>query len=323
MRMRNAWFIHIIFFLIGMHFYSSQALAQNSVNDYIETYAELAVKEMKRTGIPASITLAQGILESDAGNSRLARKANNHFGIKCHASWSGKRIYHDDDAKNECFRKYKSVYQSYRDHSDFIKNGQRYQFLFNYKATDYKKWAKGLKKAGYATDRRYDDNLIRIIETYHLHQFDSKNYARKLKKEKEKEKKRKEERVDFDNYTIDPFKEDVMMNNGIEYIVVEKGQTVYSISQKYDMMQWQIIKYNELDEDATISEGQKLYLQPKRNKASIHHKTHVVKEGESMYNISQEYGIKLKKLYKKNRMEPGSEPQPGDTLNLRRKKKRK
>lgn len=296
--------------------------AQSTVNQYIEKYADLAMKEMKRTGIPASITLAQGILESDAGNSRLAVKANNHFGIKCHSNWKGKRIYHDDDARNECFRKYKSVYDSYKDHSDFIKNGQRYQFLFNYKSTDYKSWAKGLKKAGYATDRRYDENLIRIIETYNLHQFDSEKIENEIKKQdKSKEKKRKDEKVDFDDYTINPFKEDVMMNNEIEYIIVKKGQTVYAIAQKYDLMQWQIIKYNDLDENATIKEGQILYLQPKKNKASINNKTHTVKEGESMYDISQQYGIKLKQLYKKNRMEHDSVVQPGDTLNLRRKKK--
>ena len=312
----------ILLIFVAFQGVSQQLLSQTTVNQYIEKYAELAVKEMKRTGIPASITLAQGILESDAGNSRLALKANNHFGIKCHSSWRGKKIYHDDDARNECFRKYKSVYDSYKDHSDFIKNGQRYQFLFDYKTTDYKSWAKGLKKAGYATDKRYDENLIRIIETYNLHQFDSKKIEKELKKqEHSKEKKRKDEKVDFDDYTINPFKEDVMMNNEIEYIVVEKGQTVYAISQKYDLMQWQIIKYNDLDENATIKEGQILYLQPKKNKASISHKTHIVKEGESMYDISQQYGIKLKKLYKKNRMEPDSIIQPGDTLNLRRRKK--
>lgn len=313
------YYIFIIVFSVSIS--STNIYAQNTVKEYIEEYADLAVKEMKRTGIPASITLAQGILESDAGNSRLATKANNHFGIKCHANWRGKKIYHDDDAKNECFRKYKSVYESYKDHSDFIKRGQRYQFLFDYKTTDYKSWAKGLKKAGYATDRKYADNLIRIIETYNLHQFDSKKYAKEKKKE-EKERKRREEKVDFDDFTIDPFKEDVTMNNGIECVKVEKGQTVYAIAEKYDMMQWQLIKYNDLDENATIKEGQILYLQPKRNKASIENKIHVVAESETLYDISQKYGVKMKKLMKKNHLKNFTDIQPGDTLNLRRKKRK-
>lgn len=301
-----------------------QVFSQNSVKAYINKYSDLAVKEMKRAGIPASITLAQGILESDAGNSRLAVKANNHFGIKCHSSWKGKKIYHDDDAKNECFRKYKSAYLSYKDHSDFIKNGQRYQFLFDYKITDYKSWARGLKKAGYATDKKYAQNLIRIIETYNLQRFDSKKYAKqqkKLEKKREKENKRSQEIVDYDNFTIDPFKGDVKQINDIDYIIVKKGETVYSISKKFDLMQWQIIKYNELNEDAIIKEGQILFLQPKKNKASVGLKKHIVKEGETMYLISQKYGIKLKKLYKKNLMKMGIEPKAGTVLFLRKKKK--
>ena len=282
-------FTYILLFLSFLSFSQSK---KTTVKEYISTYKGLAIKEMKRTGIPASITIAQGILESDAGNSRLAVKARNHFGVKCHSSWKGKKIYHDDDAKHECFRKYKSVYDSYRDHSDFIKNGQRYQFLFKYKITDYKNWAKGLKKAGYATDRKYAVNLIRIIETYNLDRLDSKKKIKEDKK-KEKEPKRKKEKVDFDNYTIDPFKTDTKQNNGIDYVIVKKGQTAYAIAKKYDMMVWQIIKYNELDQAATIKEGQYIYLQPKKKKADIYNKYHTVSAGETMYGIAQKYGIKL------------------------------
>jgi LysM repeat protein len=320
--MQSKGYKYKLLIIIGLIFTSYPVLAQNSVKSYINKYKDLAIKEMKRTGIPASITLAQGILESDAGNSRLATKANNHFGVKCHSSWKGKKIYHDDDAKNECFRKYKSVYDSFKDHSEFIKNGQRYQFLFDYKITDYKSWAKGLKKAGYATDRSYAQNLIRIIETYNLHHYDSKKYKKENKKqEKKKKKERREEKVNYDDFTINPFQGEIKQNNDIDYVVVKKGQTVFSIAKKFDMMQWQLIKYNELDENATISEGQYLYLQPKKKKADIYHKTHIVKEAESMYQISQLYGIKLKSLYEKNHMKFGSEANPGDILNLRKKKK--
>lgn len=148
-------------------------LAQSkSRSQYIEEYHELAIKEMNRVGIPASITLAQGMLESGNGNSTLARKSNNHFGIKCHNDWKGKRVYHDDDRKGECFRKYKTVYQSYIDHSDFLTGKQRYASLFELKTTDYKGWAKGLKKAGYATDPKYAHRLIEIIEENNLDRFD-------------------------------------------------------------------------------------------------------------------------------------------------------
>ena len=140
--------------------------------DYIKEYNSLAIKEMKRSGIPASITLAQAMLESDNGNSTLARKANNHFGIKCHSSWKGAKVYHDDDKRNECFRKYKSIYSSYIDHSDFITNNNRYQFLFELSLSDYKAWAKGLQKAGYATSRTYAELLIKIIDNNQLYVYD-------------------------------------------------------------------------------------------------------------------------------------------------------
>src|SRR6056297_1976947 len=146
-------------------------------NSYIEQYKDLAVREMKRSGVPASITLAQGMLESDYGRSTLAVKANNHFGIKCHNDWTGKRIYHDDDRKNECFRKYNDVYESFKDHSDFLTGVNRYDFLFELKITEYKKWARGLKKAGYATSPTYASKLINLIERYQLHQYDENRYS--------------------------------------------------------------------------------------------------------------------------------------------------
>ena len=163
----------IISLFIGMSAYA-QHNQKSPQEIYIEQFATLAVEEMYRSGVPASITLAQGLLESRYGLSELAVKGNNHFGIKCHNNWNGKKIYYDDDAKGECFRKYPSPEQSYRDHSDFLRYRDRYKFLFDYNTTDYKSWANGLKKAGYATDPSYASKLIRIIEDYRLYEYDDK-----------------------------------------------------------------------------------------------------------------------------------------------------
>jgi LysM repeat protein len=296
--------------------------AQNKLTrrEYIDHYNDLAIKEMKRTGIPASITLAQGILESNNGNSTLAINANNHFGIKCHKDWNGKTYTHDDDRPNECFRKYRTPYDSYMDHSEFLTRHQRYAFLFEYETTDYKNWAKGLKKAGYATHPKYDKLLIQIIEDNELYKFDDKKYKPvKLLAEKEQ----KYLPIDIDDYAINPFGNDIQTYNRIDFVVAKTGDTFESLAEKYEMMPWQIKKYNELDNGRRIKPGMRIYLQPKRRKADIIYKQHIVQEGEDMYSISQEYGIKLKYLYRKNNMEPGSQPEIGQELSLRKKVKSK
>lgn len=184
-----------LFLLVSAGLFAAMAFrapAEKSPQElYIEKYAPLAVSEMYRSGIPASITLAQGMLESGNGRSELALKSNNHFGIKCHNNWSGGRVYHDDDAKGECFRKYGHPYQSYRDHSDFLRYRDRYKFLFDYKVTDYKAWAYGLKKAGYATDPAYPKKLIKLIEDYDLHVYDRKPASFGSGKESGKKKRDK------------------------------------------------------------------------------------------------------------------------------------
>ncbi len=168
------WYFILAAGLLNLCFFRAGAQPVNRLSgeEYIELYSDLAMKEMLRSGVPASITLAQGMLESDNGNSGLARKSNNHFGIKCHNDWTGRKVHHNDDAFHECFRKYKTVYDSYVDHSDFLRNTPRYAFLFDLDITDYKAWAKGLKKAGYATSGTYADRLIRIIEENNLHRYD-------------------------------------------------------------------------------------------------------------------------------------------------------
>jgi len=283
---------------------------------YIINYKDIAIREMKRCGIPASITLAQAMLESDNGNSTLARKANNHFGIKCHKGWSGGKIYHDDDRKGECFRTYNTVYDSYRDHSDFIVNGTRYQFLFDHHKSDYKAWAKGLQKAGYATSNTYANLLIKIIEDNQLYIFDNgkdTHYSDSIYVDTP--------HIilgDVDNFKIDVNKHTVFSKNRIDYILVKKGDTFKTLTDEFQKLSWEIYKYNELPQDAALIEGQIIYLQPKRTKAEIGSDFHEVKEGDTMHSISQLYGIKLNSLYEKNLMQEGIEPKVGQKIWLRK-----
>ena len=214
---------------------SNKLSVAERVDRYVKTFAEVAQQEMKSYDIPASITLAQGILESGMGDSRLATQGNNHFGIKCHIEWRGKRIYHDDDEKGECFRVYKDPRTSYRDHSLFLTTRSRYDFLFDYKKHDYKAWAKGLKKAGYATDPKYPDKLISLIERYRLDRYDLK--------------KRKAKKVQEKTVTL----ADKKLHQ------VQKGDTLYSISKKYQVDLQLIVKENKI-EDNTIFLGQNLII---------------------------------------------------------------
>ena len=274
-----------------------------SRSEYISKYKDIAIQEMNEFGIPASITLAQGILESGDGNSELAQKANNHFGIKCRGDWTGKKVYHDDDRKNECFRKYGSPFESYRDHSLFLRNGQRYAFLFDLEPTDYKGWAKGLKQAGYATNPKYDDLLIRLIEENHLHQYDLIDVAQEAS-----------------GTEINPAQIFISDNN-LEYIIATDETTWQEVEEITGKSVRKIQRWNELRYDDVLSEGQILYLHKKRDRSK--NKKHRVQEGEDMYRIAQRYGIKLHRLYKLNRMNPGEQPEIGEVLNLRWKRKKK
>jgi LysM repeat protein len=285
----------------------SQSNGKMTRQEYINTYKDLAIKEMNRSGIPASITMAQGCLESGDGNSRLAKKANNHFGIKCHDDWQGKTIHHDDDARNECFRKYKTVYDSYRDHSDYLMDKSRYDFLFELDPTDYKGWARGLKKAGYATDPAYAGALIKIIEDYQLYDLDREVVSKQvvLKKARPSPAKGAAGR-------------DILERNRIQYIIAKKGDSFASLTDEFGKLPWELPRYNDLAANAVIDSGQVVYIQPKRKSAAPGNPTHTVREGETMYSISQLYGIKLEKLYEKNRIEEGTEPAVGTILQLRR-----
>ncbi len=286
--------------------------------DYIESYHEWAVANMKRTGIPASITLAQGMLESGNGNSRLAREANNHFGIKCH-DWSGKRVYHHDDRRNECFRKYKTVYESYADHSEFLSTRSRYAPLFDLKSNDYKGWAKGLKKAGYATDPNYHQRLITIIEENRLYLFDEEGGGERWQRGSSPGVSG----IAAGTLVVNPFiRHEVDYNNGVKYVRVKEGDTFDGIAREFNLRTWEVPHYNDLPDNANVSGYDYLYLEAKRNRAHRDHQYHVVKTGQTMHDISQMYGIRLKKLYSLNRMEQGTQPEAGEKLNLRKRVKR-
>ncbi len=310
--MKNCSIAFFLFFVLGA--WAQNGLAQpseylQSRQEYIQNYKDWAIKEMLRTGIPASITLAQGILESGNGNSPLAKYANNHFGIKCHKGWQGETFIMDDDEKNECFRKYYSVLESYRDHSEFLTGRKRYSDLFTLKPTDYKGWAKGLKKAGYATNPKYANILIKLIEDYELYKYD------KVKKAPKKD-------TDYE----EPEKEDVIsvpdrmvrLQNNVKYTVVKKGDSFYKIANDLDMGLWQLYHYNDMSREAKPEPGQILYLQPKRGKGTD--EFHTFKSGDDMWEISQMYGIRLRKLYKRNNLEYGVDPAPNTKLYLRKNK---
>lgn len=303
--------------------------------EYIEKYKEDAIKEMNRSGVPASITLAQGMLESGYGNSELARKANNHFGIKCHSDWKGPIYRVDDDRKKECFRKYKTVWHSYRDHSDFLKGKRRYAFLFDLKMTDYKGWCRGLKKAGYATNKKYASLLINMIERYDLNQYVSKKKYKKKEKTKKNDIKpvikeevdnrsgaRLEEEGD-DDFEVAVGAQNISLvkksANWVNYVEVKKGDTYYSIAKRNNIPIKRLYNYNDCNKDTILKIGTPIYLQPKRGKGT--QKTYFFKEGDSLYRISQTFGIKLSSIYKRNNWPISYIPKDGEKVFLKGRKK--
>ena len=289
----------ILTFVCLLGILSLQAQTRNKqYEEYIKQYRDIAVQEMKKYHIPASITLAQGLLESGAGQSTLARKSNNHFGIKCGSDWNGKSVRHDDDERNECFRAYKHPKQSYEDHSKFLVSRPRYASLFKLDITDYKGWARGLKKAGYATNPRYAEQLIGIIELYDLDKYDKKGGLKWMKE--------------------NPNPHQPYIANGLVYIVVRQGDTWKSISKEFDISRKKLRKYNDLYKGYELKVGDILYLEKKNRRADKEHIVHVLRAGESMYSISQKYGIRLKRLYKLNKMsEDEPTPEVGTILRLR------
>ncbi len=281
-------------------------LRRNSMYEsYIAQYKDIAIEQMLKHDIPASITLAQGLLESGAGRSTLATKGNNHFGIKCH-DWTGKKMHQDDDMRNDCFRVYDSPRESYEDHSSFL-HRQRYKSLFTLKRTDYKGWARGLKACGYATNPRYAQKLIEIIELYDLQQYDkAKSYDTFMA--------RHEGGGSGDGHGS----HSISYNNDNYYVVARNGDTFRSIGKEMDISYRKLAKYNERDKDDVLTDGDRVYLRKKRTRADKGFKKqpHTVRGGESMYDISQLYGIRLKSLYKKNNLSSDYMPRVGDKLKV-------
>ena len=295
-----------------------------SPGDYIEIYKNDALKEMFNQGVPASITLGQGMLESDYGNSDLALFANNHFGLKCHKEWIGDTFNYDDDEAAECFRKYEHVLDSYFDHSLFIKTRPRYDFLFNLSLTDYRAWASGLKGAGYATHPEYAKKLIDIIEKYRLYELDQNGYISTpdfgLSKSESKTAKeihtlKKNKLHVFNTH------EKIKFNHS-RFIVVKEGDTYIKIAKEFKLNVGLLLYYNNYSGKDELYEGGIVFIEPKRTKAKV--KQHIVEEGETMKSVSELYGIDLKSLYEKNRMKPRDpQPKPGTVLYLRKKKPEK
>ncbi len=271
---------------------------------YVKQYSDLAIEQMREYKIPASITLSQGLLESGAGQSALAKESNNHFGIKCGMRWNGPNVFHDDDAPNECFRAYSNPSASYVDHSKFLSSGARYAFLFRLDITDYKGWARGLKQAGYATDPSYANRLITIIEDYELYKYDREGLYGKKHSHNKKEK-----------ISIVPHQ--AYIANDILYVIARRGDSFESIADEFDTSAKKLIKYNDLNKDYSLAEGDIVYLHEKKKCAAEKYTVHVVRENDSMHSISQRYGIRLKNLYKLNVKSGEYVPQVGDLIWLR------
>ena len=297
---RPIFILFLLFAALGTAL--SQVKWNKAYSDYFNQWGEVAMQQMIQYRIPASITLAQGVLESGAGKSELAIRANNHFGIKCNG-WTGRRSYHDDDERGECFRAYDNAYQSYVDHSVFLSTSQRYRRLFDLKRTDYKGWAKGLKACGYATSPTYATKLIEIIETYKLYQYD------------EGKEFNKRENVLLQQGEM----RNIYTFNKNYYIRARRGDTFRRIAEDVDISYRKLAKYNERDKHDVLEEGEIVWLGKKAKKApkAFKNRPHRVQLGESMYIISQRYGIRLKYLYKMNGLTPDYVIRPGDLLRVR------
>ncbi len=287
--------------------------------EYIRKYQLLAISEMNRSGIPASIKMAQACLESSDGNSEMSRKSNNHFGIKCKSNWTGARSYHDDDEKSECFRKYKNVEDSYVDHTNFLMSNPRYNTLFQLESTNFAGWARGLKKAGYATDPRYAEKVIEIIELNQLWRLDHKMTREEMA---QVEKMRLGDNFNKGLIINLYSSREVILHNGLRSAITRKGDNFELLAQEFGIKEWELRKFNDYPEGYNPQAGEILYLQNKKPRAQGLFELHRVAEGESMHYISQYYGIRLRALYRINRLRYGDVVPVGTILNLQKKKSR-
>ena len=316
---------------------SASAQTRQTKEEYIDKYKHIAIDHMERYGIPASITLAQGILESDSGNSNLARRSNNHFGIKCKKDWKGERVYHTDDAPNECFRKYDTVEESYEDHAEFLDQSPRYDSLFAYSTTDYKSWARGLRAAGYATAPDYAQRLTKIIEDNKLYLFDEDNgadlYAAHLRADKSVTDDfasnssvdipaTTEARVDPDNYRVPERTYNgysVYVNNKTHYVIAREGDSFSRIASTFALTEKTLRKYNEINPKSTADpiEGEVICIERKQTRWLGNVRKHKVRPGETLISISQDYAIQVSKLMRMNNLRKDSRLQLGQDIVLK------
>ena len=308
-----------LIFIIAVIILSTNLFAQkNTPQEYIKAYREIAIAEMKRSGVPASVTLAQGILETECGNSDLVKKSNNHFGIKCKSTWTGESVTHTDDAPNECFRKYYNPADSYKDHSDYLKSTPRYASLFQLEPSDYKGWAYGLKKAGYATNPQYPQIIISNIEKYNLQQYDiltaeeADNIV--MAKITQQEKPKFIESVVDLSFVENSIK---LKNkiNGLKAVVAPKGTSLLVIASKADIDLAKLLEYNDLSTDGLLQDEQVIYLEKKPKQGN--RDFYIALQKETLYDISQNNGVQLKYLSQLNNMDVTETVQKGTKIKLR------
>jgi len=315
--------IRILFLTCFSLIPARSAFAQNNgyeeaVKSYISTYREIAIKEMMEYRIPASITMAQGLYESSAGRSRLATEAKNHFGIKCHKEWTGKTFTQDDETKNECFRKYSNPEESFRDHSWFLSSRDRYKPLFKLEITDYKGWATGLQTCGYATNPQYASRLIKTIENYHLYQLDVADFSLVVNDSIASlldSIRATGVAATFDVFAEGPGKRIVYLNNGLQFIIFRENDNIKNVAKAFHISERKIRKFNDMKKNAPLVPGQMVYLEPKKREGAI--AQHIVKPGETLYLLSQTYGIQLDQLYKINNLKTGRPVKQGQKILLR------
>jgi hypothetical protein len=303
-----------------------RAQTDEQILNYINTYKDIAISEMQRSGIPASIILAQGIHETEAGTSELVLNSNNHFGIKCKSTWTGQTVYHDDDARGECFRSYATALDSYRDHSDFLTKSTRYAFLFKLNPEDYESWAYGLKKAGYATNTHYPQILINLIRDYNLEQYTLIALGKLPPEEPVATNPGAGEvpRKTLDGFTDSTgqiqatantvYPEGSFSINSARVIFAKAGVSLLFLSNQYDVPLARLLEFNDMSQEDVLANDQLIFLQRKRKIGM--NAVHIVQPEESLYSICQSEGVRYESLLELNRMNPGEEPAPGEKIYL-------
>jgi len=304
---------------------------------YVEKYKEIAISEMQRTGVPAAITLAQGILESKYGESDLSKESNNHFGIKCKLDWNGEKVYHDDDLRQECFRKYNTVEASYKDHSDFLKSRPHYSSLFSLNPTDFQAWAYGLKKAGYATERDYPEMLIKVINDYNLNQYtvialnkapnsvDSSLTKTAIEKititttivEDEKDELETVTKTTDKKVTVENYPKGLFSINGCKVIYASEGTSMLALAQQNNITLAKILEINDLDEVQILDKNQLIFLERKQKKGTTDF--HIAVANESLHDIAQKEGVRMDMLVEYNSTHKKLNPLLGEKVYLRTK----